>query len=75
MSAETRSDESVVEGMGGVSTVGLVGSVGFLAVSALGATMGLWKLLVVGWVAFVAMAGAAVLGRRAARTRDAFGLV
>ena len=75
MSTETRSDESVVEGMGGVSAVGLAGFVGFLAVSALGVTMGLWKLLVVGWVAFVAMAGAAVLGSRAARTRDAFGLV
>ncbi|MFB6206394.1 MAG: ZIP family metal transporter [Haloglomus sp.] len=78
MSAETASDEdgSALEGdLGGVSRVGVVGVVALLAVSAVAVAAGLWKLLVIGWVAFAAMAGAAALGTRAARTRDAFGLV
>jgi ZIP family zinc transporter len=77
MSAETTGgEESVLAGgFGSLSRVGVAALVGLVVVSALGATAGLWKLLIVGWVAFVAMAGAAVLGSRAARTRDAFGLV
>jgi ZIP family zinc transporter len=77
MTTETaESEESVFEGgLGAVSTVGIAGVGGLVVVSLLAATAGLWKLLVVGWVAFLAMAGCAVLGVRAARTRDAFGLV
>lgn len=77
MSAETTgSEESVfAEALDGLSRVGVAALVALVVVSALAVMAGLWKLLVVGWVAFVAMAGAAVLGSRAARTRDAFGLV
>ncbi|WP_254829426.1 ZIP family metal transporter [Haloglomus salinum] len=78
MSAETRTDgdESTLSAsLDGLSRVGVAAAIGLLAVSALAVSEELWKLLIVGWVAFVAMAGAALLGNRAARTRDAFGLV
>ena len=39
-----------------------------VALSALGLSAGLWKVTVIAWVAFLAMAGAAPLGARAART-------
>jgi len=55
-----------------------VGGVGVLALcglSVLAIVGGLWKVLIVSWVAFGAMAGAAPLGRRAAATASARGLV
>jgi ZIP family zinc transporter len=58
-----------------LSLVGVAGVVGLLAVTALGVVAGLDKLLIVGWVAFVAMAGAAIPGARAAQARDAYRLV
>lgn len=39
-----------------------------VALSALGLSAGLWKVTVIAWVAFLAMAGAVPLGARAART-------
>lgn len=36
----------------------------FLVLSVFGAAVGLWKVLAIGWVAFVAMAGAAVVAAR-----------
>jgi ZIP family zinc transporter len=75
MGTETGAGAVFDDGLRGLSTVGVAGVAALVAVSVVGATEGLWKLLVVGWVAFVAMAGAALLGLRAARTRDAFGLV
>jgi len=60
---------------GGVSTVGLVGVVFLLAFSGVAVVFALWKVLVISWVAFVAMAGAIALGTRAARRADATHLV
>jgi ZIP family zinc transporter len=45
------------------STAGLAGTALFVVLSGLAAASGLWKVLVISWVAFVAMAGGAVLGR------------
>jgi ZIP family zinc transporter len=45
------------------STAGLAGTALFVVLSGLAAVSGLWKVLVISWVAFVAMAGGAVLGR------------
>src|SRR5699024_6704523 len=53
-----------------VSWIGVVGLGAFVILSVLGALAGLWKLLVVGWVAFAAMGGGAVLGARS-RERNA----
>jgi ZIP family zinc transporter len=50
-----------------VSRLGLGAVALLVALSAYAVTAGLWKLLGISWVAFVAMAGAAVVG---ARTRD-----
>lgn len=44
------------------SAVGLASVALFLAVSAYAVSVGRWKLLIIGWVAFFAMAGAAALG-------------
>ena len=46
----------------------IAGTGALVVLSGVGAAAGLWKVLVVGWVAFVAMTGAAALG---ARTRPA----
>ncbi|WP_192927942.1 ZIP family metal transporter [Halococcus salsus] len=43
--------------------VGVGATAAFVVLSGLGAVAGLWKVLVIGWVAFVAMAGAAVVAR------------
>jgi len=53
--------------IGRPSLLGVAGVVALVVLSALAANTGLWKVFVVSWVAFVAMAGAAVFGRR--RTR------
>jgi ZIP family zinc transporter len=55
--------------------IGTAGLVGLCGLSVLAIAGGRWKVLVVSWVAFAAMAGAAPLGRRAARRTDARGLV
>ncbi|WP_435077755.1 ZIP family metal transporter [Halococcus sp. AFM35] len=62
-----------------VSWVGVVGTVVFVVLTGIGAFAGLWKLLVVGWVAFAAMVGGAAVSRRsrergAARSVRADGL-
>ena len=49
---------------GRLSWTGVVGSGAFLALSVVGAAAGLWKVLVIGWVAFAAMVGAAGVGTR-----------
>ncbi|HET7323632.1 MAG TPA: ZIP family metal transporter [Halococcus sp.] len=46
------------------SWLGLTGIGIFVILSGIGAAAGLWKVLAIGWVAFVAMAGAAVLAAR-----------
>jgi ZIP family zinc transporter len=55
------------------SWVGLAGVLALVALSGVAAAAGLWKVLAVGWVAFLAMAGAAVFGARAARADRAVG--
>jgi ZIP family zinc transporter len=57
-----------------VSRLGVGAFALFLALSAYGAVAGLWKLLGISWVAFVAMAGAAVVGGRS-RTASPTALV
>ncbi len=47
---------------GRLAPAGLGGVFSFLVLSGVAATAGLWKVLVVSWVAFVAMAGGAYLG-------------
>lgn len=47
------------------SVLGGTGVAGLVLLSALAVTAGLWKVLVISWVAFGAMAGAALLGARA----------
>jgi ZIP family zinc transporter len=51
--------------VGRTSYIGVGATILLLALSALAATGGYWKVLVIAWVAFLAMAGAAVLGARA----------
>lgn len=48
--------------------LGIIGTGVFVCLSVVGAAAGLWKVLAIGWVAFVAMAGAAVLGTRSTAT-------
>jgi ZIP family zinc transporter len=62
-------------GLGRPSLVGLGGVAGLVGLSVLAASAGLWKVFVVSWVAFLAMAGFAPLGARAAGTNDARRLV
>ncbi len=62
-----------------VPWLGVAGAVVFVALTGIGVLAGLWKLLAVGWVAFAAMAGGAVVGvrsseRTAARSVRADGL-
>ncbi|MBX0323906.1 ZIP family metal transporter [Halomicroarcula sp. F13] len=59
---------SIVNNSGRLSLVGLASVVGLLALSAVGVTGGLRKVLVISWVAFVAMGLGAWLGARAAET-------
>ncbi|PSP79471.1 ZIP family metal transporter [Halobacteriales archaeon QS_1_68_20] len=61
--------------MNGASRIGVAGVVGLVALSALAVQAGLWKLLGISWVAFVAMAGGAPLGARAADGEHARRLV
>ncbi|MFC6733396.1 ZIP family metal transporter [Haladaptatus sp. DYSN1] len=55
--------------------VGYAGVLAFVVLSGLAVTAGLWKVLTIGWVAFVAMAGAAIPGKRAAASKHAGRLV
>jgi ZIP family zinc transporter len=71
---------AVVESLsrvGGVSSawIGGAGVVLLGGLSVVAVIAGLSKVLVISWVAFAAMAGAAVFGRRAAETASARGLV
>lgn len=45
--------------------LGIAGTGAFVVLSGVGAAAGLWTVLVIGWVAFVSMAGAAAVGARA----------
>jgi ZIP family zinc transporter len=53
-----------------VPWLGVIGTSVFVVLSGIGAAAGLWKVLAIGWMAFVAMAGAAVLAARS-RADDA----
>ncbi len=55
--------------------IGVAGVIGLVVLSALAVGAGLWKLLGISWVAFVAMAGGAPLGARAAESEHARRLV
>ena len=55
-----------VVNVGRVPWLGVTGTGALVVLSVIGTTAGLWKVLVVGWVAFVAMAGGAVVGTRSA---------
>jgi ZIP family zinc transporter len=71
---------AVVESLsrvGGVSSawIGGAGVILLGGLSVVAVIAGLSKVLVISWVAFAAMAGAAVFGRRAAETASARGLV
>jgi ZIP family zinc transporter len=62
-----------------VPWLGVAGVVVFVVLTGIGVLTGLWKLLVIGWVAFAAMVGGAAVGRRsgeqeAARSVRADGL-
>jgi ZIP family zinc transporter len=63
MSSDTGTYAGV--GLGRPSTVGVAGVVGLVALTAVGLAGAPWKVLVISWVAFAAMAGAAALGGRA----------
>jgi ZIP family zinc transporter len=52
--------------VGSVPWLGVAGTAALTLLSIVGAAAGLWKVLVVGWVAFVAMAGGALVGSRSA---------
>ena len=71
MSSETR---AAGVGLDRPSLVGVAGVVALVGLTGLAAAGAPWKVLVVSWVAFTAMAGAAALGARSAGT-DAVGLV
>jgi ZIP family zinc transporter len=71
MSAETVS----LPRLGDVSLAGVAGTVVLVALTAIGVRAGETKVLVVSWVAFVAMAGFALPGARAAGSQDARRLV
>jgi ZIP family zinc transporter len=54
--------------LGRTPWLGVVGVLTLVALSGIGLIAGLWKALVIGWVAFAAMAGAAALGMRSPAT-------
>lgn len=58
-----------------VSRLGLVGIVALVALTPLALSARLWKVVVIGWVAFGAMAGAALVGERAGSSTNAVRLV
>ena len=53
---------------GGLSLIGGVGVVALLALTVVAVVADLWKLIIIGWVAFAAMAVGAFLGGRATAT-------
>jgi ZIP family zinc transporter len=57
------------------SVVAIVAVLGLLALTAIGLSVGTTKVLIIAWVAFLAMAGFALPGASAAKTSDAFRLV
>lgn len=56
------------ETIGRASPVGIASVVVLVGLSAVATTVGLWKLFIISWVAFAAMAGGAVFGARAVTT-------
>jgi ZIP family zinc transporter len=69
--------DTVTVGAGGLdrpSLVGLAGLAGLVAMTTLAYSVVPWKVLVIAWVAFVAMAGSALVGATTDRG-DALGLV
>jgi ZIP family zinc transporter len=61
--------------MGELSLAGVAGTLLLVALTVVGVRAGTGKVLVVSWVAFLAMSGFAVFGARGAGTRDAHRLV
>jgi ZIP family zinc transporter len=72
---ETRNRSALLGGLGRPSLVGLTAVLALVALTALALAAGLWKVTVIAWVAFAAMAGFAPFGARAAGTNDAYRLV
>ena len=75
METESVGAESVADGFERPSWVGIGAVLGLAALTTVGYSAGLWKVLVIAWVAFFAMAGFAPFGARAAGTNDARRLV
>ncbi|MFC7226562.1 ZIP family metal transporter [Salinirubellus salinus] len=75
MEVETEREATTSPAFGRPSLVGAGSVVVLVALTAVGYAVGLWKVLVIAWVAFVAMAGFAPFGARAAGTNDARRLV
>jgi ZIP family zinc transporter len=75
METEHAERETVAGGFERPSWVGVGAVVVLVALTAVGYSAGLWKVLVIAWVAFAAMAGFAPFGARAAGTNDARRLV
>ena len=72
---ETRDRSVSLAGLGRPSLVGVAAVLVLLGLTGLALTAGLWKVTVIAWVAFFAMAGFAPFGARAAGTNDAYQLV
>ena len=72
---ETRNRSAALVGLGRPSLVGVAAVLVLAGLTGLALAAGLWKVTVVAWVAFVAMAGFAPFGARAAGTNDAYRLV
>jgi ZIP family zinc transporter len=72
---ETRNSSVSVAGLGRPSLVGVAAVVVLAGLTWLALASGLWKVTVIAWVAFAAMAGFAPFGARAAGTNDAYRLV
>jgi ZIP family zinc transporter len=72
---ETRNRSTSPTVFGRPSLVGVGAVLGLLGLSGLAYAVGLWKVTAIAWVAFLAMAGFAPFGARAAGTNDAYRLV
>ncbi|MFD1585557.1 ZIP family metal transporter [Halorientalis brevis] len=65
----------IINSPGSPSLLGMAGVVALTLLSGVAVIAGIWKMLVISWVAFAAMAGAIPFGIRAAREANPTGLV
>jgi ZIP family zinc transporter len=72
---ETRNRTTSFAGLGRPSLVGVAAVLVLVGLTGLALTAGLWKVTVIAWVAFLAMAGFAPFGARVAGSNDAYRLV